>query len=350
LDARVVDTHRLAAFIRAHGDFTDVPDNVQVAPISGGQSNLTFIVDVGERKVVLRKVVLRRPPEGPLPPSAHDVLREFKVLSGLHLSPVPVPRPLLACDDISIIGAPFYLMEYVSGRTIRHDVPEEYAEPDRRGISDEFVDALTVLHRCHPEPLGLANLGRPVGYLARQLGRWRGQLEYARTRPTHDIDWLTEWLERHLPPEEGPGAIVHGDYRLENVIFSSTAPAKLLAIVDWELSTLGDPLTDVGYMLANWREPGDAPLEIHTFGRAPEQSGFLSRAELIERYVEGIGRPATNLNYYVVFSLWKMAIFFEGHWARQARGTAGEFDFAHLEMGVPAFAARARLTAQTAHL
>jgi aminoglycoside phosphotransferase (APT) family kinase protein len=273
------------------------------------------------------------------------VLREFKVLTGLSGSPVPVPRPVLACADESVLGVPFYLMEYVPGVTIRYELPSAYAEASdtiRRQLAFELVDKLAVLHCCKPDDLGLGDLGRPAGYMARQLRRWRGQLEYARTRATPDIDWLADWLSDNLPPEDGRVAIVHGDYRLDNALFSAEPPPRILAIVDWEMSTLGDPLADLGYLLAAWREPDDEPLEIHTFSRVTEASGFPSRAEMAARYGEQVGRAIPNLAFYEVFSIWKMTVFFEGHWARHVRGTAGEFDFRHLEWGVPALAARAK--------
>jgi aminoglycoside phosphotransferase (APT) family kinase protein len=220
------------------------------------------------------------------------------------------------------------------------------SDGERRRLAEELIDTLAVLHRCQPDALGLGDLGRPSGYMARQLRRWRGQLDYARTRPTPDVDWLADWLAEHLPPDDGPVAIVHGDYRLDNALFTAAPPARLLALVDWELSTLGDPLADLGYLLAAWREPGDEPLEIHTFSQVTETAGFPSRAEVAARYAEQVGRAIPNLTFYEVFSIWKMTIFFEGHWARQVRGTAGEFDFTHLREGIPALAARARRIAE----
>jgi aminoglycoside phosphotransferase (APT) family kinase protein len=338
-----VDTERIAQYLRTHGDFSAIQ---RVVPIAGGQSNLTFILELADRNVVLR-----RPPEGPLPPSAHDVLREYRVLQGLDRSSVPVPEPLLACDDLSVMGVPFYVMEYVPGVTIRYELPAAYAsapDAERQRLAFELIDTLALLHQVVPDTVGLGDLGRPSGYMARQLRRWNGQLEYARTRATPDIDWLSTWLGEHLPAEDGPVAIVHGDYRLDNALFSAVPPAELLAVVDWELSTLGDPLADLGYLLAAWREPGDPPPEIHTFSRVTELQGFPSRAEVADRYATAVGRAIPNLTFYEVFSIWKMTIFFEGHFARHVRGTSGEFDFSHLEWGVPNMAARGHRIAEAA--
>lgn len=341
----MIDLARLSDYLRTQPGFDDVdPARIECTPISGGQSNLTYILDLGSRRVVLR-----RPPQGPLPPSAHDVLREFKVISGLQHSAVPVPRPILSCSDIEVLGAPFYVMDYVPGETIRFELPPAYArapDPARRRLAFELVDALAQLHRVRPEDVDLADLGRPTAYMSRQLRRWQGQLEYARTRATPDIDWTASWLTDHLPPDDGPVAIVHGDYRLDNALFTPEPPATLLALVDWELSTLGDPLADLGYLLAAWREPGDEPLEIPTFSRVTELQGFPSRAEVAARYAQQVGRAIPDLSYYIVFSIWKMTIFFEGHWARQMRGTAAGFDFRHLESGVHTMAARGRRIAE----
>jgi len=328
-----------------------------VERIGHGQSNLTYrVVLAGDN------VVLRRPPPGPLPPSAHDVLREYRVLSALAGSSVPVPRPLAACVDPAVLGAPFYLMEALEGDAIRFELPPALADPRppgratlgasrpnplewRRAIGEQLVDALAALHTTDPAAVGLADLGRPSGYLARQLRRWQGQLDYARVRPVPDLDWVTAWLADHLPAEEGPACLVHGDYKLDNALFSFQPPPRLLGVVDWELATLGDPLADLGWLLAFWREAGDAPPELKILPRVTELSGFSTRAELAERYAARAGRSLPDLGYYVVFALWKMAVLLEGHWARHVRGTAGEFDFGYLETAGPALWARLRRTA-----
>ena len=342
-----------------------------VERIGHGQSNLTFRVTLAGGDVILR-----RPPPGPLPPSAHDVLREYRVLQALAGGPVPVPRPLAACADPGVLGAQFYLMEALAGDAIRFELPpaledgdQELAQgsggghssplaPDpqqaptprvwRRAIGEQLVDALAALHTTDPAAVGLADLGRPSGYLARQLRRWQGQLDYARVRPVPDLDWVTTWLADHLPADDRPACIVHGDYKLDNALFSFAPPPHLLGVVDWELATLGDPLADLGWLLAFWREAGDPPPELKILPRVTEALGFLTRVELAERYVERTARPLPDLAYYVVFALWKMAVLLEGHWARHVRGTAGDFDFAYLETAGPAFWARLHRTADEA--
>jgi aminoglycoside phosphotransferase (APT) family kinase protein len=322
VSASPVDPARLRAFLRTE----QLP---KVSRIGQGQSNLTFLVAADGRRMVLR-----RPPEGPLPPSAHDVLREHRVISALHGGPVPVPRPIAACDDPGVLGAPFYLMEAVDGDAIRFELPASLSGQEP-AIGRQVVDALARLHAIDPAAVGLADLGRPSGYLERQLRRWTGQLDHARVRQTPDLDLATDWLRAHLPPDQGPVAIVHGDYKLDNLLFSLGAPARLAAVVDWEMATLGDPLADLGWLLAFWREPGEGPLGIPILPRVTEAGGFPSRAELAERYASSLGRPLPDLAFYLALAGWKLAILLEGHWARHVRGTAEGFDFGYLEHGGP---------------
>jgi aminoglycoside phosphotransferase (APT) family kinase protein len=344
--AAVFSMDALTAFLADQPALRDALPVRAVERIGQGQSNLTFRV-----RLATGDVILRRPPTGPIPPSAHDVLREHRVLQALAGSAVPVPRPLAVCADPAVLGAPFYLMEALAGDAIRFELPPALRDqggprpltPDPlRAIGEQVVDALAALHTTDPAAVGLADLGRPSGYLARQLRCWQGQLDYARVRPVPDLDWVTAWLGDHLPAEKGPAYIVHGDYKLDNVIFSHEAPPRLLGVVDWELATLGDPLADVGWLLAFWREAGDPPPELKILPRVTELPGFSTRAELAARYAARTTRPLPDLGYYVIFALWKMAVLLEGHWARHVRGTAGDFDFAYLETAGPAFWARLR--------
>ena len=340
----LVDAGALSVYLESVPELRDALPIRGIERVGHGQSNVTCRVFLADRTIVLR-----RPPPGPLPPSAHDVLREHRVMRGLAGSAVPVPRPISACDDPSVIGAPFFLMEALPGEAIFFELPPALATAPleaRRSIGEQVLDALAALHTTDPATVGLADLGKPTGYLSRQLRRWKGQLDYARVRPVDDLDWTAEWLERKLPPEAERPSIVHGDYRLDNTIFSSEPPPRLLGVVDWELATLGDPLADLGWLLAFWREAGDDPPELPIVPRVTEQPGFPTRAELAERYAERVSRTLPDLQYYVVFALWKMAVLLEGHWARHVRGTAGTFDFAYLETAGPAFAARIRRTAE----
>jgi aminoglycoside phosphotransferase (APT) family kinase protein len=343
--ADLVDPQALTGFLASQDGLRDWLPLERVERVGQGQSNVTC-------RIVLAggTVILRRPPPGPLPPSSHDVLREYRVLTGLASGgSVPVPRPLAVCDDPSLLGAPFFLMEALPGDAIRFELPPALAaapQAAREGIGQQVVDALAALHLTDPAAIGLTDLGRPTGYVSRQLRRWRGQLDYARVRPVPDLDWAADWLERRLPPEVERPSIIHGDYRLDNLIFTFEPPPRLLGVVDWELSTLGDPLADFGWLLAFWREATDPPSELKIMPRVMELPGFPTRAELAQRYAARTGWSLPDLRFYVVFALWRMAVLLEGHWARYVRGTAGGFDFGYLETAGPAFAARIRRTTE----
>ena len=343
----LVNPAALAGFVATVPELRDSLPIQRVERIGGGQSNVTC-------RVVLRDrvVILRRPPPGPLPPRAHDVLREYRVLAALaQAGSVPVPRAITACDDPSVIGAPFFLMEALPGDAIRWQIPPRLAAaplPTRREIGMQLVDALAALHAVDPAAVGLGDFGPPAGYVPRQIRRWRGQLDHARVRPVPDLDWAADWLEQHQPPEPAQARIVHGDYRLDNVIFTQSPPPKLLGIVDWELATLGDPLADLGWLLAFWRETSDGPHLLPILTPVMEQPGFPSRAQLAARYAERTGQTLPDLTFYVVFAMWRMAVLLEGHWARHVRGSAAGFDFGYLETAGPAFAARLRQIAESA--
>lgn len=336
----LIDEDRLRAYLAGKLPGEDAP--LEAERISGGHSNETFFIRRGSQEWVLR-----RPPRGPLLPTAHDVLREYRVLKALNTTNVPTPPVLLACDDSGVIGAPFYIMERVHGIVVRDQVPPfANEERVRRIMSTELVDALADLHAVDWKAVGLESLGKPVGYLERQLRRWSGQLDNSRQRPLPELDQVTAWLSSHLP-ESGPAAIVHGDYRLDNVMFASTEP-RIVSIFDWEMATLGDPLADMGYLLSFWREANDPEPEFatHTW-RVMEQPGFLTRAELIERYGARTGRSVRHMDFYVVLAIWKLAILLEGSYSRHRAGTTDDPFFAELEQGVPALARRALQISQT---
>lgn len=287
--------------------------------------------------------VLRRPPRGAFLPSAHDVLREFRVLDALKRTSARVPRTLLACEDESIIGAPFYVMEKVDGVVIRSELPQVFTEPERARIGQELVDALIELHSVDPASCGLDTLAKPTGYLERQLKRWTGQLELTmpHSRELPDLVRLGEWLRKELP-DTVQTTIVHGDYKLDNVMFAPATPARLVAILDWEMSTLGDPLADLGWMISFWREPSDESSDVlAATSRVTELRGFVSRRDLADRYARATGRDLSNIEWYTVLAIWKLAILLEGSYARHLAGMTDDPFFAELEAGVPALADKA---------
>ena len=269
----------LIEFLAANG--LDAPEDVTAVPIGEGHSNVTFSLSTG--------VVVRRPPRGPLPPSAHDVLREARLLRALERTPVRVPKVLAVCDDESVIGAPFYVMEEVQGDVITDSMPEPLDTPDERGrVADELIDSLVELHSVDWTAVGLEGFGKPTGYLERQLRRFTGLWEHNRTREVPEVEEVGSWLAANMP-DSPPATIVHGDYRLGNTMFASRSPARLVAILDWEMATIGDPLADVGYMMIHWTRPGDEQgrFNLHS---VTTLDGFPSREELIERYEQRSGR------------------------------------------------------------
>jgi aminoglycoside phosphotransferase (APT) family kinase protein len=348
----LVDADRLTAYA---GDRLPGTGPLTVTRLAAGHSNLTFVV---RRAAAGSEWILRRPPLGPLLPTAHDVIREHRVLDLLARSrpPVRVPHVVLACEDPAVLGAPFYLMERVPGTVIRTELPSFVGEGDRHRLGLELVDALAELHAVPIEPFVAAGIGRPEGYLGRQLKRWRGQFEGALVakaqleqagldRPVRalpDYDVVSEWLGAHLP-ESGAPAVVHGDYKLDNVVVAPTDHGpRITAILDWEMATVGDPLADLGYLLSLWVEPGEDTGFLAVAGAISALPGFARRAELVERYQQQTGRSMTDVTFYVTLAGWKLAILLEASYVRHLTGTTDDPFFALLEDGVPALLARAR--------
>lgn len=285
-------------------------------PIHGGLSNLTFLVtdQSGARWV------LRRPPLGKPLGSAHDMGREVKVVEALAETDVPVPQVVGYCEDTSVNGAPFYAMDFVEGPVLR--TPEQAAlfpERDARmQIGEELIDVLARIHAVDPDGIGLGDLGPRDGYVQRQLGRWIGQWEKSKTRELALIEEVYRLLGDSAPPQSET-TIVHGDYRLDNVIYSPLG--DVAAVVDWELCTLGDPLADLGLLMVYWAEPGDQTVSL--FRPAMTEPGFPSRAELVERYAEVSGRDVSGIDFFVALGYWKLAIIIEGVLSRFRKGQYG---------------------------
>jgi aminoglycoside phosphotransferase (APT) family kinase protein len=329
----------LESFLDAHGLGAGP---VEAEPVGEGHSNVTFLV-----RREGGAWVLRRPPRPPLPPSAHDVLREARLLEALRDQPARTPVVVATCDDPAVIGAPFYVMERVEGEVLTRRLPADLDdEAERRRIADELVDALVEVHGVDWRACGLEGYGRPTGYLERQLRRFAGLWEHNRTRELPALERVTARLGEHRP-ESPPATIVHGDYRLGNVMFAPGAPARLAAIFDWELATLGDPLADVGYLVATWAQPGDPEDVPFSFGEVTRRPGFPTREELIARYEAASGRSMSDVRWYATLALWKAAVFLEGSYKRRLAGTTEDAFFDSLEEAVPAIAERARAIAQS---
>ena len=313
-----LDLDALRTWLPAH--VPDAGPALSASLIAGGRSNLTYHVTDGEHDWVVR-----RPPLGHVLATAHDMGREYRVITALADSGVPVPVTRAFCDDPEVIGAPFYVMDKVDGRIVR-SVNElaAFDLDEARRVSHELIDVLARLHGTDFNAVGLGDFGRPDGFLARNVARWGKQWEASKTRELPEIDELARRIQAALP-ESGPPSIVHGDYRLENTMLAPDAP-EIVAVLDWEMSTLGDPLTDVGLFLVYWVHWGNAddagPLAT---GGATGLPGFISLEEVAARYGDVTGRDLSNLDFYIVFAFYKLAVILEGINARFLMGkTVGD--------------------------
>lgn len=294
-------------------------------PITGGHSNLTLTVTGADG----RRFVLRRPPLGHVLASAHDMGREHRIIAGLQSSAVPVPPIAGLCTDESVNGTPFYVMDFVDGYVIR-DAPtaiDVLDESARANASRSIVDTMTLIHDVDLDGSGLSELGRHEGYISRQLKRWYGQWNHGKTRDLAAVDRVHDRLLERIP-EQGPATIVHGDYRLDNCMVDRAG--NVIAVLDWEICTLGDPLADLGLLQVYWTGPEDAASA--WTGSATTASGFWNRAQLAERYAEVSGRDISQLDYYVAFAYWKLACILEGVYSRYLGGALGEQDPSALDV------------------
>jgi aminoglycoside phosphotransferase (APT) family kinase protein len=290
--------------------------------IPGGRSNLTYIVDDGERRFVVR-----RPPLAHVLPTAHDMAREYRVLAALRDTGIPVPKVIALCEDEGVIGARFYVMEWIDGHVVRDAVPSAFPDsPETRlAMSSALVDTLLLLHRVEPGAVGLADFGHPDGFLSRQVRRWWQQWEASKTRKLPNIEELRRRLDETVPVQSAPG-IVHGDYRLDNVMFAPADPARIVAVIDWEMCTIGDPLCDVGLLCVYWADDETEAAARTLHGRAVTvEDGFYKRADILRRYAAGSERDMSALDWYIALGAYKLAIIAEGITARFLMGmTVGE--------------------------
>jgi len=318
-----IDGDRVGAWLEAN--VADAAGPFRYERIAGGRSNMTYAVT----DAVGRKWALRRPPLGKALGSAHDMGREHRVVSALGPTPVPVAPIAGYCTDEDVNGAPFYVMEFVEGPILRlREDAEAFDEAERGAIGERVVDTLVEIHALAPDEIGLGDLGRKEDYVARQLRRWGKQWEGSKTREVPLIDAVGERLAARIPAQ-GPATLVHGDYRLDNMIL--TAAGEVAAVVDWELCTLGDPLADVGLLLVYWGEEGDTLLPL--FEPATMATGFPSRAEVRERYAERSGRDLAAIDFFVALGYWKLAIILEGVFSRYAKGQYGKPEDGFEEFG-----------------
>jgi aminoglycoside phosphotransferase (APT) family kinase protein len=309
----------LATWLAGAG-LTDLGELQAMRLIAGGRSNLTYRLDLAGGQIVLR-----RPPLGHVLPTAHDMSREYRVLTALTGSAVPVPQPLAICADADVIGAPFYLMRFVDGVVLRTVQDGAALTPERAAeLSNLMAETMAAIHSVDLDAAGLADFGRPAGYLARQLARWQRQRELSNTRDLPGYPELVQRLADRMPAS-ADGTLVHGDFRLDNTLIALTDPARVAAVVDWEMSTLGDPLADLGLTLSYWAEQTDGVPEVAVGATITSLPGFWSRAAFATRYAELTGRDVSDIGYYIAFGYFKLAIVLEGIHARfLAHQTVGE--------------------------
>jgi aminoglycoside phosphotransferase (APT) family kinase protein len=311
-----IDAARVTAWLTER---TELEEPLTFEVIQGGRSNLTYTVT----DAAGRRVILRRPPLHGVLQSAHDVAREHRIVAALADSDVPVP-PLVGLEtDAAVTGAPFYVMRFVDGLVIRDADAARTLDADlRRAAGEDLVDVLGRLHAVDPDAVGLGELGRKEDYLARQLSRWHRQLTEGRTRDLPLLDEVHARLTADIP-EQGPATVVHGDYRLDNLIVDPDT-GRVRAVLDWELTTLGDPLADVGLLQVYWAQQGDPTIPLPD---APTLvDGFPSREQVAARYAAATGRDLSQLPYYVAFGYWKLACILEGVYARYSSGAYGQSD------------------------
>ena len=336
---QLVDETALEEYLTDELGPTDVFD---VSYHTGGNSNEIIFVTWDDLDLVLR-----RPPPGETANTAHEILREYEVLSALQDTPVPVPETILDCEDTSVLGAEFYLMERVDGEIIGDEEPDRFATPEyREQIGRELIETLAHIHTVDYEEVGLGNFGRPAGYTQRQVDRWSKQMGWLYDEKNHDrqvpdLEELREWLGNNFP-DAHPHTLVHGDFRLDNMLFGTGTPPELVAALDWELSTLGDPLSDLGFLLAHWRDPKDDVEPAIPEWTSPHTGhpDYLTREQLVNRYEDLTGIEFVNERFYRALAVFKEAVAGEMFYARYLDGETSDPLYPRMEDRVPAMAER----------
>ena len=312
-----IDVANVTAWLERNVDGATGPFTFEI--VAGGRSNLTFKVTGADG----RAFVLRRPPLGHVLPTAHDMSREHRIIEALGPTDVPVAPALGFCDDAAVTGQPFYVMGFVDGLVIRDAHQAEPLTPSQRAIAGtSLVDVLASIHAVDPDEVGLGDLGRKDGYIARQLKRWYSQFQQSKMREVPAVDEMHDFLSAHTPEQQGT-AIVHGDYRLDNCILDRDG-GHVIAVLDWEICTLGDPLADVGLLMVYWNDSGDDGAPALAGGGATTLDGFPTKAELRERYAKASGRDTSELDFYIAFGYWKLACILDGVYTRYAKGAMGQ--------------------------
>jgi aminoglycoside phosphotransferase (APT) family kinase protein len=319
-----LDLARLEPFLLAHFPGSKGPLSVQQFP--SGHSNLTYMIHLGGKEMVLR-----RPPFGSKVKTAHDMSREYRVLSKGHPAYAAAPKVLLYCDDESILGSPFYLMEPIRGIIIRRDPPPglPFTAETARRLSESFIDNLARLHALDYAAIGLADLGRPQGYLERQVRGWIERYYGSQTHDLPEVERISTWLKEHMS-RTSEAALIHNDYKYDNLVLDPEDITRIVGVLDWEMATIGDPLTDVGTALAYWVDPQD-PDELQKIRWCPSTyAGSLTRAQLVERYARATGRDLSNMVFYLAFARFKVAVIVQQIYYRYHQGLTKDERFASM--------------------
>jgi len=336
-----LDLDALEGYLRDHlpALLPDAPlggARIELEQFPGGHSNLTYLVRLGGHEFVLR-----RPPFGPVAPTAHDMPREYRLLMAIHPLFRLAPQPYLLCEDTSIIGVPFYLMERRRGLVIRRDTPKEIGDDLelRRRVSEAMVDTLATLHTVDIYSSGLAQIGKPVGFVTRQVKGWTERWHRSKTSELPEIDEVIGWLGQRIPPEPDPATgrpatLVHNDFKLDNAMLDPTNPARVVAVLDWEMCTVGDPLIDLGIFLCYWPKKEDPEARRDSISPVTTEPGWISRQEIIDRYAEQTGRNVSDIAFYEVFALFKIAVVLQQIYFRYVRGQTRDERFKEFDRRV----------------
>jgi aminoglycoside phosphotransferase (APT) family kinase protein len=336
-----LDLAKLEPFLRSH--FPDESGSLVVRQYPSGHSNLTYSVQLGSREMVLR-----RPPFGSKVKTAHDMSREFRVLSKLHAHYPPAPQVLLFCDDLSVLGAPFYLMEPIHGVILRSDVPAglDFSPEVARRVSESFLDNLALLHGLDYNQIGLADLGKPQGYLERQVRGWIERYHGSKTHDIPEAETISNWIQQHMPASIG-AALIHNDYKYDNVVLDPSDLTRIIGVLDWEMCTIGDPLADLGSALAYWIDSNDPAEILETRWGPTTYPGSLTRAQLVQRYAEKTGRDISDVAFYLVFARFKIVVIVQQIYYRYHQGLTHDERFATMPKRISLLLRAALRTAET---
>jgi aminoglycoside phosphotransferase (APT) family kinase protein len=340
-----LDWPRLVVWLRERLPACDIPDldttqDPEVSQFPGGHSNLTYLVRFGDVDIVVR-----RPPFGPVPPTAHDMAREFRWLSAMHRVFPLAPQPYLLCEDPEVVGSVFYAMERRRGLVVRADEPAVLASPPaRRRLSEAMIDTLADLHAIDVHRQGLGALGKPAGFVERQVRGWSDRWQRSQTTPLPEMDALASWLRQHLPGDPSSPSVVHGDFKLDNVMLDPDDVGRIVAVFDWEMSALGDPLVDLGIVLAYW-SPTAPPEQRDALTTITDRPGYLSPAQVVEHYAARSGRDVSNIRYYQTFALFKIAVVIQQIYYRYVQGQTTDARFATFDARVAYLARHASMLA-----